>query len=349
MPAVSVMLPVRNGARYIASAIESIRNQTLTQWELVIIDDNSTDATPRLLEEIAHCDKRIRVLKNPSSGLVSALNTAIAASTSDLLARMDADDLSSPDRLMLQVCEFAKRPDLVALGGQIRRIDEHGYKLGAGQYPVGPNACRRHLRMAAPLCHPAVMLRKGAVQKVGGYREAFRHAEDYDLWLRLIDVGEIDNLTAEIIQYRVHTESVTGRHVTEQASNSALALLASRTRSQGRPELILPQMDGDFELRIAHLPPYEHFFLKLAYWRSLVLNGALHDPVCLETFRKALLELTWAAARTADLSSYAYMMLRATQVAISTRHLLMAAEFLLFSFATAPVSSTRDVLARALR
>src|SRR5688572_1074255 len=126
---VSVVLPVRNGERHLFSAVKSIVAQTFEAWELIVIDDGSTDGTRDILSELARGDHRIRVLTMASGGLVSALNAGIVASRGELVARMDADDVALPHRLEQQVAEFSRRPSLVALGGQIVCIDRQNQML----------------------------------------------------------------------------------------------------------------------------------------------------------------------------------------------------------------------------
>jgi glycosyltransferase involved in cell wall biosynthesis len=351
-PTVSVVLPVRNGQRYIARAVESILAQSFRDWELIVINDSSSDRTADILRDLSIRHNRIRELTTPSSGLVLALNAGIAASRGELVARMDADDFALPSRFERQVAELSRRPSLVVLGGQIVRIDAQHRKLGRGRYPIGDNSCRRQLSTSAPFCHPAVMLRKKAVVGVGGYRDTFRHAEDYDLWLRLAEVGELDNLADEILHYRVHGYGVTARYSTEQAANAALALLAYRSRQNGRPEPDFGVGATDnFERRLANLTASEDEQLRtwLDYWRLLVLNGGLKDPARSKAFKEVLGRLARGAVRLRATRPFAYMMVRAAHLQVSSGRVWSAAQFLLYSFCVAPVASAREIVVQCIR
>jgi glycosyltransferase involved in cell wall biosynthesis len=226
-PAISVLLPVRNGEGYLDAALASIEGQTFEDWELVIVDDCSTDATRGIIERQARRDSRVKACRTEGGGLVDALNTGLTMAGAPLIARMDADDLARPQRLERQLAAFETRPGLLALGGQVRHIDSEGAERGMGRCPVGADACRKQLLFSSPLYHAAVMMRTDAVRRLSGYRRSYRHAEDYDLWLRLAEVGEIDNLHNTLLDYRIHPKSVTSQNLHTQSMNAALARLAA--------------------------------------------------------------------------------------------------------------------------
>ena len=234
-PQVSVVIPVWNGERYLREAIESVLEQSLESFEVVVIDDGSTDGTSGILEEYAN-NGRIRVHRQTNQGLVAALNAGLRIAQSIYVARLDADDVCMPGRLAAQLRYLECHPEVLAVGGAIEMIDEHGNSKGRRGYPVGQVAATSEMLEGCTLAHPAVMMRKEAVQNVGGYRSFFKHAEDYDLWLRLIAHGPVDNLAEVMIKYRVHPESVTHKHRTSQSLAAAAALVAYRRRAQGLPD-----------------------------------------------------------------------------------------------------------------
>ena len=136
-PAVAVVMSVYNGQRYLRAAAGSILKQTFRDFEFVVVDDGSTDATPEILADLARRDCRVRVIGRPNKGLIASLNEAVAASTAPLVARMDADDVALPERLRLQVERMAAEPDLVLLGGQTLDIDPCGLPLTPYPLPTG--------------------------------------------------------------------------------------------------------------------------------------------------------------------------------------------------------------------
>jgi glycosyltransferase involved in cell wall biosynthesis len=193
-PSVSILLPVFNSAATVRRAVMSISAQTLADWELVAIDDGSTDGTRAELLAFARDDPRIRVLTREHAGLVAALNAGLEAARGDFIARMDADDEAHPERLAEQVALLRARPDLglasclVEFGGD--RIAHAGYALHVDWINeiVTPEQVALHRFIESPLAHPSVLFRRELVARHGGYREG-GFPEDYELWLRWIDAG----------------------------------------------------------------------------------------------------------------------------------------------------------------
>ncbi|WP_425146788.1 glycosyltransferase family 2 protein [Deinococcus sp.] len=208
-PAVSVLLPTHNNAPYLRAAVGSVLAQTYSDFELIVIDDASSDETAGLLGELAAQDKRIRVLTNPRPlGIERSLNLALEQAQAALIARMDGDDLCLPPRLERQVAALASQPQVVALGCQVQTFGDVQMRY---DYPLTAPEARAHSVFAVPLCHPATLMRRGALEAVGGYPLDAPFAEDYALWARLLEEGEIANLPQVLLRYRRHAESVTSR------------------------------------------------------------------------------------------------------------------------------------------
>lgn len=260
-PQVSVLLPVKNGDAYLAAAIASIRAQSMANFELVIVDDASTDATPAILAAAAAADARLRVLHNDGSGLVAALNCGLRhlAPQTAFVARMDADDIAEPQRLELQLAAFTSQPQLALVGTACRLIDAQGNDCGLRRYPAEPAEIRATLPLSCCIAHPTVMLRRAALDSLEPYRPSFLHAEDYDLWLRLAERYDCRNLPEPLLRYRVHGAQISARE-TEQRILSALAaqVLAVHRQTHGsepplpaRADRSLLQAAGWSEQRIA--------------------------------------------------------------------------------------------------
>ena len=237
-PTISVILPVYNAEAYVREAVESILAQTFTDFECIIINDGSTDGSGAILRELAARDTRIVLVERPNDGLVSALNEGIKIARADLIARMDADDVAMPERFALQHARMVQEPELAVLGSFIRVINKAGNIIRLGEYPLTPKAAARNVEHSGcPVAHPAVMMRRDAVLKAGGYRKAFCHAEDYDLWLRMSDLGyAIANLPQPLLNYRVHGANVGVVHWEAQGRIAILARLAHRERKAGLPD-----------------------------------------------------------------------------------------------------------------
>lgn len=213
-PRVSVLMAVHNGQRYLGEAIESLLRQTLDDFELVIVDDASTDDTPRLLESLARGDRRIVLLRNDRNiGLAGALNRGLAVCRAPLVARADADDIFMPERLEKQVRCMEANADVGVLGAAVEFIDEEGRSREdkLRHFHTEPGDLRFHTHLRCCFWHTTVIFRPELVRSVGGYdEEGFTLGpEDYDLWARLIDKTTFQNLPEVLARQRLHSASVT--------------------------------------------------------------------------------------------------------------------------------------------
>ena len=232
-PAISVILPVYNAEAYVREAVESILAQTFTDFELIAINDGSTDGGGAILRELAARDTRIVLIERPNDGLVSALNDGVESARAELIARMDADDVAMPERFALQHARMVEEPELAVLGSFFNIIEKDGSIIQLyNDIPLTPAEARSASADGGFLvAHPTVIMRRDAVLKAGGYRKACRHAEDYDLWLRMIDLGyDIANLPQPLLNYRKHGANVSVVHEETQGRSVILSLLAHEMR-----------------------------------------------------------------------------------------------------------------------
>ena len=223
-PRVSCVLPVYNGEQFVEEAVRSILDQSFTDFELVVVDDGSTDSTPQKLKTLADSDKRVRVLSQSNGGIVSALNTGLQASRGIYIARMDADDISMTDRFSFQVDYLDKNPDCVLVGGVARSI---AMQDSAQRFATGGRHERTDLSLFPPRIavsiHPLIMVRTAALRAIGGYRDTYPHAEDYDLFIRLSIHGTIDNPPKEILFYRRHADAISIKNADIQERSAVRA------------------------------------------------------------------------------------------------------------------------------
>jgi len=231
-PPVSVLLPVRNGQAYLAAAIASVLAQDHADFELLVVDDGSTDATPAILAEAAAADPRLRILRG-GDGLVAALNSGLDAATAPWIARMDADDLAHPQRLRMQLRAAHDAPETVVFGSAYRMIDSVGRPLRVVHEPLTPAAIAEELPRRNCLAHPTVLLRRDAVLAIGGYRPAFPQAEDYDLWLRLAEHHPLSNLPEVLLDYRQHAGQSAWSAVEQRLRSEYGAQVAAASRRAG--------------------------------------------------------------------------------------------------------------------
>jgi hypothetical protein len=244
-PRVSVLLPVWNGEAFLEQAIESILRQTLSSLELIVIDDGSTDRSAAIAEGYAADDDRIRVLRRPHKGFSATLNTGIARVRGQYVARMDADDISAPDRLQKQVAYLDEHPACVAVGAWIAVIDEAGRHIGLKTFvTTGDEISEALLRGISPMAHPTIVARRDALQASGGYDGRRYPSEDLDLWFRLGEKGKLANLDEALLQHRRHKAAM---GVCEREKMQAMALTIcneQRTKRGLRPRAVGPILAG---------------------------------------------------------------------------------------------------------
>jgi glycosyltransferase involved in cell wall biosynthesis len=245
-PAVSVVMPVHNAGEFLDSSVRSILGQSLTDFEFVILDDGSTDGSLEALRRWARRDGRIRLIENERrSGAALSSDRVARAASAPLVARMDADDVAEPTRLERQAKVLEDHPDAVLVGALSETIDDRGRRVRAADYG-------RLVRRSAfaPFGHSAIMFRKPAFERVGGYRPAAEKWEDIDLYLRLAREGRILVVAEPLVRIRQ-----TGRSTRpldgEAALERSMALLyraIERYERQGSYEALLSSPPADFRV-----------------------------------------------------------------------------------------------------
>lgn len=237
-PLISVLLPAYNCASTLAEAAQSILSQTERDFELIIVNDGSTDGTGDVLAALSAEDARVRAVHQANGGIVKALNAGLALARGEFVARMDADDRSHPERFASQVAHLRAHPDCVCVGTLFRLMDAQG-QITSVQKPIR-NFRQTDLRQLPPhiatLPHPSIMLRREVLQRIGGYRQGFSHAEDADLFLRLAEVGQLGVVQRPLLDYRIHDGSLSSTHFERQVDSAMRAWLCALLRSQHRPE-----------------------------------------------------------------------------------------------------------------
>jgi glycosyltransferase involved in cell wall biosynthesis len=231
-PRVCVLLPTRNEESRVAAAVQSILDQTLTDWELIAVDDGSTDRTAEVIE--AFNDPRIRVVRARAAGLAASLNLGMRVAAAPLVARQDADDRSLPHRLDRQLEFMTLHPDVAVLGSAWRERGPDGAAVVPRvQFVAG--RLNDVLPRLNPLAHTSVVFRRAIVLNYGGYDERLRYAQDYDLWLRLARASEtLWNLDGEPLVERTMTgTNISSRRERAQiASELRIRLRDSRERTR---------------------------------------------------------------------------------------------------------------------
>jgi glycosyltransferase involved in cell wall biosynthesis len=242
MPRVAVLMPARDAERTVRAAATSILRQTFRDLSLVAVDDGSRDGTADALDRLAERDPRVRVLRTPPRGIAAALNVGLDRCDAELVARMDADDLAHPRRLERQLAALAALPRAWAIGAQVRAFPRLGVRQGMRRYVTWvnglttPELVARDLLVEAPLVHPAAVIRRDALERLGGWRDG-PFPEDYDLWLRVAEAGgALSNVAEPLLLWRERPDRATrsdpryalARHVALKCAHLRRTVLARR-------------------------------------------------------------------------------------------------------------------------
>lgn len=202
-------MPVYNAEPYLGKAIHSILKQTFKDFELIIIDDGSVDRSKSIAEEFRRMDNRIQLHSQPNSGIVAALNLGLQVARANVIARMDGDDACLAERFDLQYRFLLTHSSCVAVSSQIITMDSDGEPIGKVEQPLDHSSINRQLMSAVSgaFIHAAMMARKEPIMRIGGYREQYKTVEDFDLLLRLAEIGELANLPQCLYYYRQHVNA----------------------------------------------------------------------------------------------------------------------------------------------
>ena len=234
-PLVSVLMPVFNAQRYLAAAAGSVLKQTFTDFELIAVDDGSTDRSLAVLQKMAAADPRVRIISRPNAGLVASLNEALAIARGQYVARMDADDRCLPTRFAQQTAYLDGHPDCVLVGTAVVIMDQNGHLIGRmvdvafGHDTIDAALLHR----GWPMVHPSVMMRADALRRVGAYRADTWPYEDHDLFLRLAEIGRVENLPDVLLHYRKHPASISAQN--GGRDHVVLKVIVDACRRRGLP------------------------------------------------------------------------------------------------------------------
>jgi len=237
-PTVSAILPVYNGAKYLRESVNSILQQTFTDFELIAVDDGSTDGSLRILNDLARSDNRMRIITRPNTGVSGAANDGIAEARGQFLARMDADDIAMPNRFEKQVAYLLTHPEVVLLGTRVLLIDPYGSPLHEGDQQIEHEAIEKEMLKGVgwAVAQPTSMIPAAAFKTVGPYRADRVPSEDLDLFLRLAEIGRVTNLPEVLLHYRQHPRSANHTRFEEQNALKRAIL----TEAHARRGIVLP-------------------------------------------------------------------------------------------------------------
>ena len=216
---ISVVISVYNGEKHLRESVESVLNQTFTDFEFIIVNDGSTDASLEIIK--SYDDERIQIINNEENiGLTKSLNKALKQAQGEYIARQDADDISLPNRLELQLEFLEKHPEVALLGTGVYVINENGDTVEKRIMHPKP---KKSLLKGNRFIHGSVMFRKSVIDELGAYNETLKYSQDYELWLRMSKKYDVRNLTAPLYKLRMHRDSILSRKMEEQQMYAVLA------------------------------------------------------------------------------------------------------------------------------
>jgi glycosyltransferase involved in cell wall biosynthesis len=235
---VSVLLPVYNAGPPLDLALESVMRQNFADYEILVIEDASTDESLQRIRRYEAQDPRIRVIAHRTNrGLAATLNEGLAVASGEYVARMDQDDEALPDRLAAQAAFLDANPGCAVVGSYVYRMGATHSHDRLFTLPVDADAIAATLPKWNCMCHPATMLRRQTILDLGGYREQFKNAEDYDLWLRVSRSHALANIPTPLLRYRYSTSGMTLRRKWHQLYFAFLAQAAHREPNASFDEL----------------------------------------------------------------------------------------------------------------
>lgn len=285
MPKISVVMPAYNAEKYIGQAIESILNQSYGDFEFIILNDCSKDTTESVI--LSYDDKRIVYVKNEENlGVARTLNKGLALAKGLYIARMDADDISMPQRFEKQAAFLDENPGVAVLGCNVETFDETG-PLYTGWSATDPKQMHIDLLFSCGLAHPSVMMRREVIAGLGGYDPEFEGMEDYELWCRVVRNHQVTTLPDTLFRYRVH-----GGQVTKNPSEKYLTRLRALKEKQLQ-WLGLPTEGEKAECYFAYCcGEGVDFWLLAAFFRDVMHADSAYDPVLLKrNFQSVLVGL----------------------------------------------------------
>ena len=239
-PKVTVLMTVYNGEKYLREAVDSVLGQTLSEFELVVVDDCSTDASAEILR--CYQDPRLRVVRNDENvGCYESANIGLRLARARYVARLDSDDISMPNRLEQQYARLENDPDLAICAASFEVIDENGSTKRAIRARFGAGQLYYYLTFANCLAHSSVCFRRDVVLALGGYNERLRVAGDYDLWHRVSRVAKVVQIDEVLVKWREHSRSITSRDregQTQTAGATAFNWLEQLCKGGIHPDVI---------------------------------------------------------------------------------------------------------------
>ena len=245
---VTVLMSVFNGESWLSDSIKSVLCQTYSNFEFIIVDDGSSDRSSEIIRCFASHDSRIKLYTKPNTGLTDSLNYGLHRATGDWIARIDADDCYTPDKLQLQMAYIEANPTVILVGTGLVFIDESGKQHQVHAYPSSHKQLLFRLAHSAPFfAHSSALFKTSVARSLRGYRPRFHRSQDRDLWLRLAEVGRISCLPQPLVLIRKHARQVShDMSGKRQLTDSYVAMISFWLRAMNEEDPSLYATDLSF-------------------------------------------------------------------------------------------------------
>ncbi len=306
-PEISVILPVYNGEPYLKAAIDSILNQTFKNFEFIIINDGSIDASEAIIK--SYKDERIKYLYQNNLGLGATLNKAISLSKSSFIARQDQDDISLPDRFEKQISYLKQNPRVALIGTRGKIIDENNKHIGIHNHPTSYPEIKYHLIFDNPFIHSSVIFQKEIYMSCGGYDSNINKFEDYDLWSKIAIKKEVVNLENQLVLYRHHEQGLSKKtnqfnaiHLAKNGANNIENFLALDSANYTD---LLKIYHG---IEITNYPKYKYINSKLKEITATLINLYPESKETLNSAEKNFKEFLYYRLYLLKLAKRSYLM-----------------------------------------
>lgn len=278
LPSITVLMSVYNGEQWLKEAITSVLSQTFSDFEFVIVNDGSVDNSLLIIKEFALTDQRIKILDKPNSGLADSLNYGIAHASGQWIARLDADDICELTRLEKQYNFVKQNQQVVFVGTALTLINENGEDIKIHYYPERHDVLLKHLQTVRKFPpHSSAFYRADIVKRIKGYNKKIKHAEDWDLWLRLSEIGRFSTINEPLVKIRKHPNQISHfESGSRQLTDSRVALVSYWLRKFGENDPVDQDDEGflvfrdwiEVQLKESGFYKYQHFKLELKKYIS---------------------------------------------------------------------------------
>lgn len=305
---ITVLMPVYNGERFLRPALESILGQSFQDFELLAVDDGSTDSSQEILETFRAQDERVEIIYQPHLGYTAALNTGVNKASHDLIAMMDADDVMMPNRLERQLSFIKSHPDASVVCSYAYLIDVRNRIIGTSQNQVDveQGLAKRDPTLFSEIVNPSVLMRKTDIIQVGGYRECFVFAPDRDLWARLATSGYSIQCQSEfLLGYRLHQGAISAQAMHRNALFATYSNVNFLRRLQGEAELTFSEFLNQRRQRPLReqLNDWRKWTALMYYKRATRYRGECKWIGCVRSLAIAVLFAPWYVIKRAWMKS----------------------------------------------